>query len=71
MHVFKVPAAHTNGDSFIKFMGSNVVHTGDVYRTTTYPYVDMGNGGSYLGSIEALNLLLAALIGAIVVARRE
>ena len=59
VHVFKVPNAHTNGDSFIKFMGSNVVHTGDVYRTTTYPYVDMGNGGSYLGSIEALNLLLA------------
>ena len=35
VHVFKVPDAHTNGDSFIKFMGSNVVHTGDVYRTTT------------------------------------
>lgn len=59
VHVFKVPNAHTNGDSFIKFMGSNVVHTGDVYRTTTYPYIDMANGGSYLGSIEALNLLLA------------
>jgi glyoxylase-like metal-dependent hydrolase (beta-lactamase superfamily II) len=59
VHVFKVPNAHTNGDSFIKFMGSNVVHTGDVYRTTTYPYIDMSNGGSYLGSIEALNLLLA------------
>ena len=38
---------------------SNVVHTGDVYRTTTYPYIDVNNGGSYLGTIDALNLLLA------------
>jgi glyoxylase-like metal-dependent hydrolase (beta-lactamase superfamily II) len=58
VHVFKVPNAHTNGDSFIKFVGSNVVHTGDVYRTTTFPYIDMGNGGSYLGTIDALNMLL-------------
>ena len=58
VHVFKVPDAHTNGDSFIKFEGSNVVHTGDVYRTTTYPYIDMGNGGSYLGTIDALNRLI-------------
>jgi len=59
VHVFKAPNAHTNGDSFIRFHGSNVVHTGDVYRTTTYPFIDVNNGGSYLGTIEALNLLLA------------
>lgn len=59
VHVFKVPNAHTNGDVFIKFRGSNVVHTGDVYRTTTYPYIDVNNGGSYIGTIDALNLLLA------------
>ena len=59
VHVFKVPDAHTNGDVFIKFMSSNAVHTGDVYRTTTYPYIDVNNGGSYLGTIDALNLLLA------------
>ena len=58
VHVFKVPDAHTNGDSFIHFMGSNVIHTGDVYRTTTYPYIDTNNGGSYLGTIEAISLLV-------------
>lgn len=58
VHVFKVPDAHTNGDVFIKFEGSNVVHTGDVYRTTSYPYVDSGNGGSFLGTIEAHNILI-------------
>jgi len=59
VHVFKVPDAHTNGDVFIRFLGSNVVHTGDVYRTTTYPYIDVNNGGSFNGTIDALNLLLA------------
>ena len=59
VHVFKVPDAHTNGDSFIRFRGSNVIHTGDVYRTTTYPYIDVNNGGSFQGTIDALNLLLA------------
>ena len=59
VHVFKVPDSHTNGDSFIRFRGSNVVHTGDVYRTTTYPYIDVNNGGSFQGTIDALNLLLA------------
>jgi glyoxylase-like metal-dependent hydrolase (beta-lactamase superfamily II) len=58
VHAFKVPNAHTNGDVFIKFQGSNVVHTGDVYRTTTYPYIDVDNGGSYLGTIDALGRLI-------------
>ena len=58
VHVLKVPDAHTNGDAFVSFKGSNVVHTGDVYRTTTYPYIDVNNGGSFLGTIEALNLLI-------------
>ena len=57
VHVFKTPDAHTNGDSYIHFTGSNVIHAGDVYRTTSYPYVDTMNGGSFLGTIEATRLL--------------
>ncbi|MGH8222050.1 MAG: MBL fold metallo-hydrolase [Woeseiaceae bacterium] len=58
VQVFKTPDAHTNGDSFIRFLRANVVHTGDVYRTTTYPYIDTDNGGSFLGTIRALDLLI-------------
>ncbi len=58
VHVFKTPDAHTNGDSYIKFTGSNVVHVGDVYRTTSYPYIDTNNGGSFLGTIKAYDLLV-------------
>ena len=60
VHVFKTPNAHTNGDSYIHFKGSNVIHTGDVFRTTSYPYVDTANGGSFLGTIKAYDLLIEA-----------
>ncbi len=58
VHVFKTPDAHTNGDSYIFFKGSDVIHAGDIYRTTSYPYIDTNNGGSYLGTIKALELLV-------------
>jgi len=58
VHVFKVPDAHTNGDSFIWFEEANVIHTGDVFRTTGYPYIDTSNGGSFLGTIRAWDLLI-------------
>ena len=57
VHVFKPPDAHTNGDSYVFFRDSNVIHVGDVYRTTSYPYIDMNNGGSFLGTIKATELL--------------
>lgn len=60
VRAFKVPSAHTNGDVFVKFVGSNVIHTGDVYRTTTYAYIDTANGGSFLGTIAAHNVLIEA-----------
>ena len=60
VHVFKTPDAHTNGDVYIKFESSNVIHTGDVYRTTSYPYIDSNNGGSFLGTIKAYDLLIEA-----------
>ncbi len=58
VHVFKTPDAHTNGDVYVHFEGSNVIHTGDVYRTTSYPYIDTANGGSFLGTIRAYDVLI-------------
>ena len=33
---FPAPPAHTDGDSFILFRESDVIHTGDVFRTTAF-----------------------------------
>jgi glyoxylase-like metal-dependent hydrolase (beta-lactamase superfamily II) len=51
-----VPPAHTDGDSYIHFVTSDVLHMGDVYRTTGYPFIDLANGGSLNGLIEALGI---------------
>ena len=40
VHVFTVPPAHTDGDSFIHFRGADVLHLGDVFRTNNFPYID-------------------------------
>jgi glyoxylase-like metal-dependent hydrolase (beta-lactamase superfamily II) len=56
--VIKVPAAHTDGDSYIHFKNANVIHLGDVFRTTGYPLVDFGNGGTVKGTLEALQIAI-------------
>ena len=45
-------------DSFVYFMGSDVLHLGDVFRTNMYPIIDKHNGGSFHGMIEAMGLAI-------------
>ena len=59
VRAFLAPAAHTDGDTFVHFPGSDVLHLGDVFRTTSYPIVDVYNGGTVAGTIEALEAALA------------
>lgn len=58
VHVLSVPNAHTNNDAYVIFENANVIHTGDVFRTTAYPYMDVANGGSFLGAVRAHALLI-------------
>jgi cyclase len=51
-------AAHTDGDSIVFFRRSDVVVAGDVFVTTSYPFIDQANGGSIQGEINALNHIL-------------
>ena len=54
----KLPPAHTDGDSYIHFAKADVIHAGDVFRTTGYPGVDGNNGGTVKGTIDALQALV-------------
>jgi glyoxylase-like metal-dependent hydrolase (beta-lactamase superfamily II) len=56
------PAAHTDGDSLVVFRRSDVVATGDIFVTTSYPFIDLEHGGSIQGEIDALNNLLDIVI---------
>ena len=52
------PSAHTDGDLFVFFRGSDVVSAGEAFRTDMYPIVDVSRGGSIDGELAALNTLL-------------
>jgi len=56
--IMPVPSAHTDGDSFVYFVNSDVLHMGDVFRTTGFPYIDLANGGTLLGTLEALAIAI-------------
>ncbi len=58
VRAFLVPPAHTDGDSFVYFPESNVLHLGDVFRTSSYPIIDVFNGGTLRGTIAALDKAL-------------
>lgn len=53
-----VPAAHTGGDTMIRFENADVVFIGDFYRNYGYPFIDIANGGSLKGMLEALDLTM-------------
>lgn len=50
-----VRAAHTGGDTIVRFENANVMMIGDFYRNYGYPYIDIANGGSLAGMLEALD----------------
>jgi glyoxylase-like metal-dependent hydrolase (beta-lactamase superfamily II) len=52
------PAAHSGADSFAFFRKSDVVAAGDILDTTRFPVIDIANGGSVQGEIDALNRLI-------------
>jgi glyoxylase-like metal-dependent hydrolase (beta-lactamase superfamily II) len=52
------PAATTDGDSLVVFRRSDVIVAGDIFLTTTYPLIDVDQGGSIQGEIDALNNIL-------------
>ena len=52
------PAAFTDGDTMVYFRGSDVIAAGELFRTTTYPAIDVAKGGTINGVIEGLNHII-------------
>ena len=52
------PNAHTDGDVIVHFRESDVVAAGDVYFNNSFPFIDIGSGGSLNGTIDAANSIL-------------
>jgi glyoxylase-like metal-dependent hydrolase (beta-lactamase superfamily II) len=62
VELFHTPDAITDGDSFVHFRRADVIATGEVFTTTQYPFIDIANGGSVQGEINALNAILARTV---------
>jgi glyoxylase-like metal-dependent hydrolase (beta-lactamase superfamily II) len=50
--------AHSDADILIHFRKANVIHTGDLYFSSTYPYIDVSHGGSIDGMITAAERII-------------
>jgi glyoxylase-like metal-dependent hydrolase (beta-lactamase superfamily II) len=59
VRLIPAPKAHTDGDTFVKFVNADVIMTGDFYRSIQFPNIDRGNGGSLPGLVDALNAVIA------------
>jgi cyclase len=53
-----VRAAHTGGDTMIRFENADVIMIGDFYRNYGYPFIDTNNGGTLKGALDALELTM-------------
>ena len=59
VQLIPLPAAHTDGDTGVRFTTADVLMTGDVFRSVGYPNIDRANGGSLKGILAAFDTLLA------------
>jgi cyclase len=50
--------AHTDGDVFVYFRGSDVLVAGDLFTTTQYPVIRANEGGGVDGVVAGLNQML-------------
>jgi cyclase len=60
VQLIPVRAAHTDGDTMVRFPVSDVIMTGDFFRSLGYPNIDLTSGGSLKGMLDGLNQLIAA-----------
>ena len=58
VELIPVRAAHTGGDTMIRFVNADAIMVGDFYRNFGYPFIDTNNGGSLKGALEALELTM-------------
>jgi len=58
IQLFHTPAAHSDTDAFVYFRYSDVIATGEVYNTVTYPVIDVQKGGTVDGILDGLSKIL-------------
>jgi cyclase len=55
VQLIPIRAAHTDGDTLVRFPKHDVLAVGDYYRSVGYPFIDVFNGGTLEGLLAGLN----------------
>jgi glyoxylase-like metal-dependent hydrolase (beta-lactamase superfamily II) len=58
VRLLPIRAAHTDGDTLVSFPEHDILAVGDYFRSVGYPIVDLNNGGSLNGLLEALRVTI-------------
>src|SRR5436190_19862978 len=58
VELIPVRAAHTGGDTIVRFVNADVIMIGVFYRNFGYPFIDTNNGGSLQGALDGLELTM-------------
>ena len=58
LHVFHADHAHTDGDAIVHWRNENIIHTGDLYFASSYPFIDLDSGGAIDGMIAGVDRAL-------------
>jgi glyoxylase-like metal-dependent hydrolase (beta-lactamase superfamily II) len=58
VQLIHVPNAHSDGDVMVFFRKSDVLVAGDLYINTTFPVINVAQGGSINGLLAALNRII-------------
>lgn len=58
IHAFHIKNAHSDSDIVIHFSKANVIHTGDIFFSAGFPFIDIPHGGSVAGMIRAADQII-------------
>jgi glyoxylase-like metal-dependent hydrolase (beta-lactamase superfamily II) len=58
VHLIPIRAAHTDGDTIVRFERADAIFIGDFYRAYGYPFIDRNNGGTLKGMLDGIDMLM-------------
>lgn len=60
--LYHAPVAHSNGDTYVYFRGSDVICTGNLFDPASYPIIESAKGGGIDGIIDALTDIIEMMV---------
>jgi len=62
IEIREFPHAHSTGDLIVYFRKSDVIAAGDLVATDTFPVIDVAEGGTLQGMLDAQNTIIRMMI---------